>query len=53
MPVSEEKFAVTLSGALIVTVVEALAGWRRCPLQPVKEYPLLAVALIATAVPEL
>jgi hypothetical protein len=46
-----EKFAVRLSGALIVTVVEALPGLLTFPLQPMNAYPVFAVALMGTTVP--
>jgi hypothetical protein len=50
-PAGEEKFAVTLSAALIVTVVAALAASPTAPVQPVNAYPALAVAAIGTTVP--
>jgi hypothetical protein len=46
------KFAVTVSGALIVTVVETLVGLATLPPQFANVYPLLAVAVIATTEPE-
>ena len=52
-PPGSAKFAITACGALIVTVVEELLGLATPPLQLVNEYPVLAVALIGTAVPEL
>jgi hypothetical protein len=45
------KFAVTASGAFIVTVVEVLEALATAPVQPLKVYPELAVAPIFTTVP--
>jgi hypothetical protein len=53
IPVCEVKFAVTVSGALIVTDVEAALGLATLPLQPLKVYPLLAAAVTGTTEPEL
>ena len=47
------KLAVTLSAALIVTVVEALFGEATGPLQLLNWYPLFAVAVRFTTVPAL
>ena len=46
------KLAVTVWGALIVTVVKALFALATLPVQFVKVYPLMAVALTATTEPE-
>jgi len=46
-----EKLAVTLCGALMVTVVEALEALATLPVQPLKTKPELGVAVRATAVP--
>ena len=46
------KFAVTVCGAVIATVVAALVALATLPIQPVNEYPLEGAALIDTAVPE-
>ena len=53
MLVNGTKLAVTLSGAPMVTVVEALLGLATAPVQPLKEYPGVAVAAIGTTAPEL
>ena len=45
---AEMKFAVTPSGPLMVTVVEALMGLATGPVQLEKTYPALGVALRAT-----
>jgi hypothetical protein len=52
IPEVDTKFAITVCGALMVTVVEALDGEATLPLQFVNEYPLLGVAVIGTTVPE-
>ena len=43
---------LALCAALIVTLVEAALALATLPLQPLNVYPLLAVAVIGTAVPE-
>jgi hypothetical protein len=53
IPVCAVKFAVTVSGALIVTDVDGALAFATLPLQPVNEYPLLAVATTGTTVPRL
>ena len=45
------KLAVTLSGALMVTVVEALFAEATLPVQFTNEKPVLAVAMRLTTVP--
>jgi len=50
---ASEKLAVTVSGALIVTVVEALPAFATFPLQLAKVYPALAAAPTDTIAPEL
>ena len=46
------KLAVTVCGALIVTVVEALFALAALPVQFAKVYPVFAVAVIGTTEPE-
>ena len=50
--VATMKFAVTLSGALMVTVVEALLALATLPVQLANLNPELAVAVRSTTVPE-
>ena len=51
MVVNGEKLAFTVSGALMVTVVEGSLAFATVPLQPLKVYPLLAFAAIGTTAP--
>ena len=46
VPDKEAKFAVTVTGALMVTVVDALVTFATGPLQPVKVNPGFADAVI-------
>ena len=50
-PESEAKFAVTVSGALIVTDVDALVVLATEPVQPAKVKPEDGVATIGTGAP--
>ena len=49
----DTKFAVTLCGAVIVTVVDALALFATFPVQLENAYPLFGVAERFTTVPAL
>jgi hypothetical protein len=49
---AEMKFATTLSGPLMVTVVDALLGLATVPVQLLNAYPVLAVADMFTTVPD-
>src|SRR5438270_12282731 len=50
---SGTKFAVTVRGPLIVTVVEGLLALATVPVHPANMYPKLGVAAICTTVPAL